>query len=95
MPQVVAPGAAWPVRYQFGWRNGCITSSSWFVLVALPPVDRAETVAAGDELLDAVGEALWKVGQVEGVIDWQWPVANQRRGAGVAVSTQHHHMIRK
>jgi hypothetical protein len=76
VPQVVAPGAAWPVRYQVtGWRNACVVGMQWFVLVALPSIDRAETVDAGDTLLDDVAETLWHVGQISNVTDWSWPVA--------------------
>jgi hypothetical protein len=73
-PPAILPGCAWPVRYQTSWRNGCHVNTSWFVLVALPNVDRDDTVDVGDQLLDDVADALWTYCQITNVQDWAWPV---------------------
>lgn len=64
MPDVIAPGAAWPQWTQTIPRTACSSDVTWYVLVALPP-DTASAIEAADSLVDAVMSALTDLGTVE------------------------------
>lgn len=75
-PRTVAPYTCWPVWVATRPVGLCVDETDWEVVVVLPGADAQTFVAAGDELTEAVADALdaWQLTRIEPV---QVPVANE------------------
>jgi hypothetical protein len=77
MPTLAGPllaGQAWPAWTSTLWVTPCQLITNWFVFVSLPASMPDITVSAGDELVQAIAEALFPIGQVQRVEPYSWPV---------------------
>lgn len=79
-PETIVDGSAWPAWVSTTWLNtqGAVRTR-WYIFVALTAGDREATALEGDPLVEAVGNALWRVAQMGGrgglVIEpWQFAV---------------------
>lgn len=73
-PPTIAANAAWPAWSSTAWINAWVTSSEWFVFLALPNGDTAATVDAGDQVMEDASTALWTVGKVTRREPWRIPM---------------------
>lgn len=77
-PDVALDGAAWPVWRDATWIAFGQIVGTWYVYVALTAGSDQATVEDGDDTLETISQALWKVGQITLVEPFAW----QMEGGG-------------
>ena len=73
-PAPIVAGAAWPALSRAVPVNYCVDEAEWFVFVAVPAGSSAASVAAGDQLIDALLPVFKTFAKVTAVEPWAWPV---------------------
>lgn len=64
-PPAIHAFDAWPQLQRLRWRTYCVVESTWWLLVALPAGDIAETVEAADPLWTEIAAYLNRIGSVD------------------------------
>ena len=66
-PDTIGPFDAWPVWASTSWVNACVRQHTFNVVVALPASDPGTFVPAADDVVEAVGTALYAKGFWPGI----------------------------